>query len=78
MNFKLTVKVDDGIYRNGKFVFDFKIPTSYPHVSHLRPEPRPAHATSPPRASPSACPAPKLTPFSSPPPITTGGAQGDM
>mmetsp|Transcript_69729 Transcript_69729/g.115814 ORF Transcript_69729/g.115814 Transcript_69729/m.115814 type:complete len:187 (-) Transcript_69729:562-1122(-) len=31
MNFKVTICPDDGIYRNGCFVFDFKIPTAYPH-----------------------------------------------
>jgi len=31
MNFKLRVKVDGGIYRNGIFVFSFKVPASYPH-----------------------------------------------
>uniref|UniRef100_A0A6S9RK77 UBC core domain-containing protein n=1 Tax=Chrysotila carterae TaxID=13221 RepID=A0A6S9RK77_CHRCT len=31
MNFKVKIIPDDGIYRGGSFVFDFKIPTSYPH-----------------------------------------------
>jgi len=31
MNFRLRIKPDDGIYRNGVFVFNFKVPTSYPH-----------------------------------------------
>ena len=31
MSFKVTISPDDGIYRAGKFVFDFKVPTSYPH-----------------------------------------------
>jgi len=31
MNFKVTVMPDEGIYRGGTFVFDFKVPTSYPH-----------------------------------------------
>lgn len=31
MNFKITVSPDDGIYRGGSFVFDFKVPKTYPH-----------------------------------------------
>lgn len=31
MNFKVTVKPDDGIYKGGSFVFDWKVPKSYPH-----------------------------------------------
>jgi ubiquitin-conjugating enzyme E2 M len=31
MNFRLRIKPDDGIYRNGVFVFNFKVPASYPH-----------------------------------------------
>jgi len=31
MNFKVTIAPADGIYNGGRFVFDFKIPTSYPH-----------------------------------------------
>jgi len=31
MNFKVKISPDDGIYRGGSFVFDFKIPSSYPH-----------------------------------------------
>jgi len=31
MNFKIKIKPNEGIYRGGTFVFDFKIPTSYPH-----------------------------------------------
>merc|ERR1712070_453662 len=31
MNFKVTVSPDEGIYRGGRFVFDFKVPASYPH-----------------------------------------------
>jgi len=31
MNFKVKVSPDDGIYRRGTFVFDFKVPKTYPH-----------------------------------------------
>ena len=31
MAFKVTIKPTDGIYKGGSFVFDFKIPASYPH-----------------------------------------------
>jgi len=31
MNFRLRIKPDDGIYRNGVFVFNFKVPAAYPH-----------------------------------------------
>jgi len=31
MNFRLTVVPHDGIYRKGAFVFDIKVPSSYPH-----------------------------------------------
>ena len=31
MNFKITVTPDDGMYKRGVFVFDFKVPKTYPH-----------------------------------------------
>ena len=31
MNFKLEVMPDDGIYKGGTFIFDVKVPPSYPH-----------------------------------------------
>ena len=31
MNFKVEVSPDDGIYSGGKFVFDIKVPKTYPH-----------------------------------------------
>lgn len=31
MNFKVTISPDDGIYRGGRFVFDVKVPKTYPH-----------------------------------------------
>ncbi|EOD16243.1 hypothetical protein EMIHUDRAFT_416101 [Emiliania huxleyi CCMP1516] len=31
MNFELTIKATDGIYRNGKFVFKVTVPSAYPH-----------------------------------------------
>ena len=31
MNFKITVAPDDGMYMRGVFVFDFKVPKTYPH-----------------------------------------------
>ena len=31
MNFKITVAPDDGMYKRGVFVFDFKVPKTYPH-----------------------------------------------
>lgn len=31
MNFKLSIAPIDGMYKGGKFVFDFKVPKSYPH-----------------------------------------------
>jgi len=31
LNFKLTICPDEGFYKNGKFVFSFKIGSSYPH-----------------------------------------------
>jgi ubiquitin-conjugating enzyme E2 M len=31
MNFKINVSPDDGMYKKGKFVFDFKVPKTYPH-----------------------------------------------
>lgn len=31
MNYKITIKPDEGYYRGGKFVFDLKIPNTYPH-----------------------------------------------
>ena len=31
LNFKVHISPDEGIYRNGRFTFDFKVPKSYPH-----------------------------------------------
>lgn len=31
MNYKITIKPDEGYYRGGRFSFDLKIPTTYPH-----------------------------------------------
>ena len=31
LNFKITIKPYEGIYKGGTFVFDFKVPKSYPH-----------------------------------------------
>ena len=31
MKFELTIAPHDGMYRGGKFVFDFTVPKSYPH-----------------------------------------------
>lgn len=31
MNHKVTIKPDEGYYRGGKFMFDLKIPQTYPH-----------------------------------------------
>ena len=31
MNFKVTISPDDGIYKGGRFVFDVKVPKTYPH-----------------------------------------------
>lgn len=31
MNYKVTIKPDEGYYRGGKFSFDLKIPQTYPH-----------------------------------------------
>ncbi len=31
LNFKITIKPYEGIYKGGTFVFDFKTPPSYPH-----------------------------------------------
>jgi len=31
MNFKITIAPSDGIYCGGRFVFEFKVPSSYPH-----------------------------------------------
>jgi len=31
MNFKIKIKPNEGIYKNGTFVFDFKIAANYPH-----------------------------------------------
>lgn len=31
MNYKITIKPDEGYYRGGRFSFDLKIPNSYPH-----------------------------------------------
>jgi len=31
MNFKIRVTPDDGMYKRGTFVFDFKVPKTYPH-----------------------------------------------
>lgn len=31
MNFKVHIDPDEGIYRNGKFTFDCKVPSTYPH-----------------------------------------------
>lgn len=31
MHFEITIRPDEGIYKGGKFVFDFTIPTGYPH-----------------------------------------------
>lgn len=31
MNCKITIKPDEGYYRGGRFSFDLKIPSSYPH-----------------------------------------------
>lgn len=31
MNYKITIKPDEGYYRGGHFSFDLKIPNSYPH-----------------------------------------------
>lgn len=31
MNFKVTLSPDEGIYGGGKFVFDVKVPKTYPH-----------------------------------------------
>jgi ubiquitin-conjugating enzyme E2 M len=31
MEFKVHVTPDDGLYRGGKFTFDFKVPPTYPH-----------------------------------------------
>merc|ERR1712008_400470 len=31
MNFKIHVSPDDGMYKRGCFVFDFKVPKTYPH-----------------------------------------------
>lgn len=31
LHFEITISPDEGIYRNGAFMFDFNVPTSYPH-----------------------------------------------
>lgn len=31
MHFEITIKPDEGYYRNGKFLFDFQISTGYPY-----------------------------------------------
>jgi len=31
MNFKVNIKPKSGIYKDGKFAFDIKVPTTYPH-----------------------------------------------
>lgn len=31
MNYKITIKPDEGCYRGGRFTFDLKIPNTYPH-----------------------------------------------
>lgn len=31
MNYKILIKPDEGYYRSGKFVFDLRIPNTYPH-----------------------------------------------
>merc|ERR1712008_347102 len=31
INFKIHVSPDDGMYKRGCFVFDFKVPKTYPH-----------------------------------------------
>mmetsp|Transcript_12771 Transcript_12771/g.27658 ORF Transcript_12771/g.27658 Transcript_12771/m.27658 type:complete len:186 (+) Transcript_12771:125-682(+) len=31
MHFEITLRPDEGIYKGGKFLFDFAIPTGYPH-----------------------------------------------
>lgn len=31
MNFRVTIKPDEGYYKGGKFVFDFVVPQVYPH-----------------------------------------------
>lgn len=31
MNYKITIKPDEGYYRSGRFSFDLKIPNTYPH-----------------------------------------------
>lgn len=31
MNYKITIKPDEGYYRGGRFSFDLKIPNTYPH-----------------------------------------------
>ena len=31
MNFKVTISPDDGMYRGGSFIFDVKVPKTYPH-----------------------------------------------
>eukprot|EP01156_Anaeramoeba_ignava_P018511 Anaeramoba_ignava/a91996_389.p1 GENE.a91996_389~~a91996_389.p1 ORF type:complete len:170 (+),score=55.51 a91996_389:31-540(+) len=33
LNFKITMKPQEGIYKNGAFTFSFKIPTDYPHIA---------------------------------------------
>ncbi|KAG1654902.1 hypothetical protein FOA52_011062 [Chlamydomonas sp. UWO 241] len=31
MHFEITIRPDEGMYKGGKFVFDFSIPSGYPH-----------------------------------------------
>jgi len=31
LNFKLTIQPDEGFYKNGRFIFNFKIGPNYPH-----------------------------------------------
>lgn len=31
MHFEISIKPDEGYYRNGKFLFDFQISTGYPY-----------------------------------------------
>lgn len=41
MNFKVIISPDDGLYRGGRFVFDFKVAATYPHdVPKVRRRPR--------------------------------------
>jgi len=31
LNFTLTIEPDEGMYKGGRFIFEFKIPSNYPH-----------------------------------------------